>query len=70
MAREIYENKEIDPDIRIYADWTQSAYSIWWQATDEDPEDESTWHSTPYQVADARHNRDSALELVSSWLES
>ena len=67
--RHTHTNTAIDPDIRIEADWEQSSSSIWWQLLDDDPEDK-TWSSTPFQVVDAGHNEDRALELVSYWLEA
>ncbi len=64
-----HHNAAIDPDIRIKADWEKSSSSIWWQSLDDDPEDK-TWHHTPYQVADAGHNENEALLLVSEWLDT
>ena len=66
--RHTHSNPAIDQDIRIKADWEQSTSSVWWQSLEDDPED-TTWHSSPYQVADAGHNEDQALRLVSGWLD-
>ena len=64
-----FQDLEISREIRIHADWVQSASQIWWQDLDDDPEDKDTWYSTPYQVADAGHNDREALRLVADWLD-
>jgi len=62
------QDRRISKEIRVFADFDQSASAIWWQDIDEDPEDKTTWHGTPYQVADSRHNKKEALRLVAGWL--
>ena len=69
MASEIFQDLSISSELRISADWEQSASQIWWQDLDDDPSDAETWHGTPYQVADAGHNVKRALELVRGWLD-
>ena len=64
MTSTSFQAPEISTEIRIFADWEQSSSAIWWQGLDEDPEDKTTWHHTPYQVADAGHNQEEALRLV------
>ena len=68
MTSTNFQDLEISREIRISADWEQSSSAIWWQGLDEDPEDK-TWHSSPYQVADAGHNQKEALRLVADWLD-
>lgn len=63
MTRKIFQDRRIAKEIRIRADFDQSSSSIGWQDIDDDPSDE-TWHHTPYQVADARHDEKEALRLV------
>ena len=63
-----FQDLDISTEIRISADWEQSSSAIWWQDLDDDPEDK-TWHSSPYQVADAGHNQKEALRLVADWLD-
>ena len=70
MTSTNFQAPEISTEIRISADWEQSASQIWWQDLDEDPEDKTTWHHTPYQVADAGHNQEEALRLVADWLDT
>ena len=69
MTKYSFQDLEISREIRIIADWEQSASQIWWQDLDEDPDDKTTWHGTPYQVADAGHNQKEALRLVNDWLD-
>ena len=68
MAASNYQNINVSREIRISADWEQATSQIWWQDLDDDPSDTETWHSTPYQVADAGHNQNEALRLVDDWL--
>ena len=70
MTSTNFQDLEISREIRISADWEQSSSAIWWQDLDEDPEDTETWHSSPYQVADAGHNQKEALRLVADWLDT
>lgn len=63
MPRKIFQDRRITKEIRIQADFAQSSSSISWQDIDHDPRDE-TWHHTPFQVADARHDEKKALRLV------
>lgn len=63
MTRQTFEDRRIAKEIRIKADWAQSASPIAWQDIDDDPDD-ATWHGTPFQVADARHDEKAALRLV------
>ena len=69
MTSTNFQDLEISSEIRIRADWEQSASQIWWQDLDEDPEDKTTWHGTPHQVADAGHNQQEALRLIHNWLD-
>ena len=69
MTNTNFQDLNISKEIRISADWEQSSSAIWWQDLDDDPEDK-TWHSSPYQVADAGHNQKEALRLVADWLET
>ena len=63
MTRRIFQDRRIAKEIRIRADFDQASSPISWQDIDDDPE-EQTWHHTPYQVADARHDEKEALRLV------
>lgn len=69
MARQIFQDRRIAKEIRIKADWAQSASPIAWQDIDDDPDDSATWHCTPFQVADARHDEKAALRLVRDHLD-
>ena len=70
MATANFQDLEISREIRISADWESATSGIWWQDLDDDPEDKTTWHGTPYQVADAGHNQKEALRLVDGWLDT
>jgi hypothetical protein len=50
--------------ITIDADFSQAAAPICYRWEDDDE-----WRGTPYQVADAGHDRAVALALVIEWLE-
>lgn len=67
MPRRIFQDRRIAKEIRIRADFADAASHIGWQDIDDDPE-EQTWHGTPYQVADARHDDKAALRLVRDYL--
>ena len=68
MTRQIFQDRRIAKEIRIRADFAQAASPIGWQDIDDDPE-EPTWHGTPFQVADARHDEKAALRLVRDHLD-
>ena len=70
MTSTSFQAPEISTEIRIFADWEQSSSAIWWQGLDEDPEDKTTWHHTPYQVADAGHNQEEACASWPTWQKS
>lgn len=63
MPRKIFQDRRIAKEIRIRADFAQSSSPVSWQDIDDDPSDD-TWHHTPFQVADARHDEKEALRLV------
>ena len=67
MAVRTFQDLRISKEIRISADFEQASSAIWWQDLRDDPA-EKTWQSTPYQVADAKHDDRAALGLVSDWL--
>jgi len=67
MPRQIFQDRRITKEIRIRADFAQSSSLVSWQDIDDDPE-EQTWHHTPFQVADARHDKIKALRLVRDYL--
>jgi hypothetical protein len=62
-TRQIFQDRRIAKEFRIKADWSQSSSPIAWQDIDDEPAD-ATWHGTPFQVADARHDQKAALRLV------
>lgn len=67
MTLKIFQDRRITKEIRIKADFAEAASLIRWQDIDDDPSDD-TWHHTPYQVADARHDEKEALRLVRGYL--
>lgn len=67
MTREIYTSDEYgstDQTIQIDADFDHAASVIRWRETDR-----NQWIGTPYQVADAHHNPNEAIDLVAKWLD-
>lgn len=52
------------------ANWADAAspiYMVWVEAGEPTPTRDDEWRITPYQVADARHSRRRALDIVREW---
>lgn len=67
MTREIYTSSEYgstDQPIQVEADFSQAASMIRWRETDREE-----WMGTHYQVADAHHNPNDAIDLIAKWLD-
>jgi hypothetical protein len=52
-------------NIEIQFDAEQASAPIRWRMADGGPDE---WQSTPYQTADAGHDRDEAERMLSAWL--
>lgn len=68
MSRSTNQSKK--HGIRVEADYARASSLIRWQPIDSDPHDAEAWRATPFQVADARHDSQRAIKLVSDWLDS
>jgi hypothetical protein len=52
-------------EIEVRANWADAAGLIQWRAIGAEE-----WAATGHQVADAQHDPDEALALVSEWLDA
>lgn len=50
-----------------FAEASSPITAAWVGAGEYPAEDDERWHSTPYQVADARHRPNEAFRLVRNW---
>ncbi len=57
-----------DKEIEITADFAQAASPIRYRVLDRD--EPGQFSPTVYQVADAQHDPERALELVNDWLDA
>lgn len=53
------------PDIEVSADFAQASSQLTFRAIGDEE-----WQPTPYQVADAAHDPERALRLVSDWADA
>jgi len=63
--------KKIDGQyLTVSADFAQASSPLWgcWHETKAvPPASDEKWFQSPYQVADARHRRDQAIELLKNY---